>query len=607
MKWNNIARCMAVACCTVTFLFPLFTLAQVEIDQDHVLANMRALADEGRHKEVVQLAEQQLGMWPADADAQRMEALWLVSRSQQHLGDMTAATEAIQRSLLHARVIPDTAGMLRALSLMSEWMFDGNRFEESFQYSREVFRLAKVYGDPVLLRNAYNNLANRFLMTDQVDSAEYYYREGLGRVSDDDVYGRAIFETNIGKLLSERGDHADAITMLGDAVERMRSIDHTKLFKVVNTLAYVLHNAGRHKEAIDAFAESERLNQESEKDIFTTMENLGFTAEGQAALGDHEAAYGTMLQLEELLHEFYARNANEELLELEKRFETKLKEEEIERLDVENREQAARIKARNVMLYGSLALVVLALAAALLFWHNFRQKRRHADALEQLNVELKDQKNRIEEINALLQLKVLRTQMNPHFIYNCLNAIGNLVRKGDAVAASAYLDGFARLLRMVLDHSVKDRVPIAQELEFLRQYLKLESLRFPDGLHYTVDADRELIDDDVHVPALLVQPFVENAVWHGLATKVGEKHLSVRFSDVDGVVYCTVEDNGVGRKAAPERAHSDGSPSMGLQLTNERLQLLAYKLDEQGRALHFDDLLAPDGSPAGTRVEVVLG
>jgi tetratricopeptide (TPR) repeat protein len=582
-------------------------LAQVTGTPQNALADIDALADEGRHAEVIVLAEQHIATWPADANAQRMQALWLMSRSHEQLGDITAATEAMQRSLLHARAIPDTAGMLRALSQISEWMFDGNRFEESFHYYRDVFRLANAFGDQAMLRNAYNNLANRFLMTDQVDSAEHYYREGLGRVGEDDVYGRAMFETNIGKLLSERAEHDDAIVMLGDAVERMRSIDNPKLFKVVNTHAYALHNAGRHKEALAAFAESERLNQESEKDIFTTMENLGFTAEGQAALGEHESAYGTMLQLEELLHEFYARNANEELLELEKRFETRLKEEEIERLDVENREQAARIEARNVMLYGSLALVVLALAAAVLFWRNFQQKRRHADVLEQLNTELKDQKERIEEINGLLQLKVLRTQMNPHFIYNCLNAIGNLVRKGDAVAASAYLDGFARLLRMVLDHSVKDRVPISQELDFLRQYMKLESLRFPDGLHYTVDADRELIDEDVPVPTLLVQPFVENAIWHGLANKEGEKRLSVRFEEHGESLRCVVEDNGVGRKAAPPRAHSDGSPSMGLQLTNERLQLLSYKHEEQGRALHFEDLLAPDGSPAGTRVELVLG
>jgi len=308
-----------------------------------------------------------------------------------------------------------------------------------------------------------------------------------------------------------------------------------------------------------------------------------------------------------LLHTFYARTANEQLLEQEKRFETKLKEEEIERLDAVTSEQAALLRARNTMLYGSLAMLVLALVAAVLLWRNFSQKRRHAEVLEGLNTELQDQKERIEEINRLLQLKVLRTQMNPHFIYNCLNAIANLVRKGDAVGAASYLDGFARLLRMVLDHSVKDRVPISEELDFLRQYLKLEALRFPDGLHYDVDADRDLLDEDVPVPALLVQPFVENAIWHGLATKEGEKRLSVRFEENGKGLRCVVEDNGVGRQAAPKRAHSDGSPSMGVQLTNERLQLLAFKLEEQGRTLRFQDLVAPDGSPAGTRVELVLG
>jgi LytS/YehU family sensor histidine kinase len=225
--------------------------------------------------------------------------------------------------------------------------------------------------------------------------------------------------------------------------------------------------------------------------------------------------------------------------------------------------------------------------------------------LEGLNAELKDQKERIEEINRLLRLKVLRAQINPHFIYNCLHAIGNLVRKGDAAGATGYLDGFARLLRMVLDQSVRDRVPLSQEIDFLRQYLKLEALRFEDGLNYQVEADPALLEEDDAVPALVVQPFVENAIWHGLATKEGDKRVRIRFAQRDGRIICTVEDNGIGRDAAPHRDHADGSPSMGLQLTNERLQLLTFRMQEAG-SVRFTDL-KERGVASGTRVEVVLG
>ena len=194
--------------------------------------------------------------------------------------------------------------------------------------------------------------------------------------------------------------------------------------------------------------------------------------------------------------------------------------------------------------------------------------------------------------------------MNPHFIYNSLSAIAALTQKGEHVQALAYLQGFARLLRQVLDHSVADRVPLSEELDFLRQYLKLESLRFEGGIVYSVGAAPALLDDDVDVPALLVQPFVENAVWHGLAHREGDKRLTVRFEVGSRGVRCTVEDNGVGRGFVPG-PKPDGHKSLGVQLTNERLQLLSFRMGQEGRA-HYEDLRAGDGSPGGTRVSLDL-
>lgn len=568
-------------------------------------ADLQAAVDERRHEDVLQRSTELLAQTPEADRTTRIALLDLKAKAHYSLQQLADASKAAQDLLAVAKEEGDTAAMIGALRIVSRTIDDGNRFEDALRTDREIYRLARRFGDPELLIEATHALGGRFLMVEQYDSTEHYYLEGLS-IAPLDHPLRTNFEGNLGKLYSETGRHEEAIALVERGLNTMRAEDHPRTYKMVNMLGFVMHNAGRHREAIALFAESEEMNQAGPQDLYTSLENLGFAAESQAAIGDHAEAYTSMLQLEDLLHTYYARTANEQLLELEKRFETKLKEEEIERLDAVTNEQAALLRARNLMLYGSLGTLLLALVAAVLLWRNFSQKRRHAEVLERLNGELKDQKERIEEINRLLQLKVLRTQMNPHFIYNCLNAIANLVRKGDAVGAASYLDGFARLLRMVLDHSVKDRVPISEELDFLRQYLKLEALRFPDGLHYEVDADRDLLDEDVPVPTLLVQPFVENAIWHGLANKEGEKRLSVRFEEHGESLRCVVEDNGVGRKAAPKRAHSDGSPSMGLQLTNERLQLLSFKLNGNSDRLRFHDLAQPDGTPAGTRVELVL-
>jgi len=536
----------------------------------------------------------------------RSKVHYLLSSALDALGEPVEATRHGQLAYDEARAADDRTLQIKALNQLSRLATYQKRYEDAYRYRREHYALAKLHGDSVLLVAALNNLGNMYTQREMADSAEWAFRQGLAHVPKAGTFDEVVVLSNLGGLLSEQGRHAEALPLLRRSVERVDTTDLRSMARALNNLGYGLVEAGRFAEADAVLQRSEAYNQRSDHGLGLTSDNLQLRAQALEGMGDLRAALALLREDQEVRDRLFRSTLDDKLVEQEKRFETKLKEEEIERLDAVTNEQAALLRAQNMMLYGSLAMLVLSLVAAALLWRNFSQERRHAAVLEGLNTELKDQKQRIEEINRLLQLKVLRTQMNPHFIYNCLNAIANLVRKGDAVGAASYLDGFARLLRMVLDHSVKDRVPISEELDFLRQYLKLEALRFPDGLHYEVDADRDLLDEDVLLPALLVQPFVENAIWHGLATKEGEKRLSVRFEEHEGSLRCVVEDNGVGRQAAPKRAHSDGSPSMGLQLTNERLQLLSFKLNGHSDRVRFHDLAHADGSAAGTRVELVL-
>lgn len=580
--------------------------AQPHTSGGDALLRLNALHERFVHDTLKQEALALLERPDALDASSRSKVHYLLSSALDALGEPVEATRHGQLAYDVARAAEDRALQIKALNQLSRLATYQKRYEDAYRYRREQYTLAKLHGDSVLLVAALNNLGNMYTQREMADSAEWAFRQGLAHVPKAGTFDEVVVLSNLGGLLSEQGRHAEALPLLRRSVERVDTTDLRSMARALNNLGYGLVEAGWFAEADAVLQRSEAYNQRSDHGLGLTSDNLQLRAQALEGMGDLRAALALLREDQEVRDRLFRSTLDDKLVEQEKRFETKLKEEEIERLDAVTNEQAALLRAQNMMLYGSLAMLVLALVAAALLWRNFSQERRHAAVLEGLNTELKDQKERIEEINRLLQLKVLRTQMNPHFIYNCLNAIANLVRKGDTVGAASYLDGFARLLRMVLDHSVKDRVPIGQELDFLRQYLKLEALRFPDGLHYEVDADRDLLDEDVPVPALLVQPFVENAIWHGLATKEGEKRLSVRFEEHEGSMRCVVEDNGVGRQAAPKRAHSDGSPSMGLQLTNERLQLLAFKLNGHSDRLRFHDLVHPDGSAAGTRVELVL-
>jgi LytS/YehU family sensor histidine kinase len=139
-------------------------------------------------------------------------------------------------------------------------------------------------------------------------------------------------------------------------------------------------------------------------------------------------------------------------------------------------------------------------------------------------------------------------------------------------------------------------------MAFLRLYVKLESLRLP-GLQCEVDADRELLDDEAELPALLVQPFVENALWHGLANKEGARELKIRFNATEKGMRCTVRDNGMGRNGFGTKP--DGHRSLGTELTNERLQLLTHRLQQKGSFV-INDLKDTAGNPAGTEVVIEL-
>ncbi len=153
----------------------------------------------------------------------------------------------------------------------------------------------------------------------------------------------------------------------------------------------------------------------------------------------------------------------------------------------------------------------------------------------------------------LEKMQALRAQMNPHFIFNCLSSINNFVLKNETEAASDYLTKFSRLIRTVLNNSKRSFIPLEDELEMVRLYLEMESLRFKGSFTYRIDRDEKIEPSTIFIPPLLIQPFVENAIWHGLLHKAdpgGRLDISVKVEK--NILICIIEDNGVGRSFSPE-------------------------------------------------------
>ncbi len=205
-----------------------------------------------------------------------------------------------------------------------------------------------------------------------------------------------------------------------------------------------------------------------------------------------------------------------------------------------------------------------------------------------------------------MEMQALRAQMNPHFIFNSLNTIRYFVLNNENDKASDYLGKFARLLRMVLQNSRENTIPLSEELEALRLYLEIEARRFGDSFQYRIVVPEDLDTDAIIVPPLLLQPFAENAIWHGLLHSAKpDKELIVRISEEEDACIFTIEDNGVGRDKAREMKSRSATAkkSFGMQITNKRVELFNKNFASQIE-IDVRDLVSPDGVVVGTAVEI---
>ena len=215
-------------------------------------------------------------------------------------------------------------------------------------------------------------------------------------------------------------------------------------------------------------------------------------------------------------------------------------------------------------------------------------------------------KSEFERKIADVELSALRAQMNPHFIFNCLNSIENYIIKNETFKAAEYINDFARLIRLILQNSRSEFIPLTDEIEALDLYLQMESLRFVDQFEYHIDIDPSVNAHDIEIPPMLIQPFVENAIWHGLIPKKGSGKLDIRMSRVNGMLTTVIEDNGIGRKKSGELNASmkkHGKRSMGMQITKNRLEVI-NALYEKNATIRITDLADNTGQSNGTRVEL---
>jgi len=304
--------------------------------------------------------------------------------------------------------------------------------------------------------------------------------------------------------------------------------------------------------------------------------------------GDSLQALKYLIQYQSMQDSLIATNTKYKIVSFESDQQAQHKENEIERLEMQKKNQ------RNYYLIGMAFLLVISFGV----FSRFRYIRR-VDK-EKLTAQFR---KRLAQANA----KALRAQMNPHFIFNCLNSINCFIIDQEHQVASEYLIKFSRLIRLIMENSDNDTIPIEKELEALKLYVMLEELRFENKFICEYHVDESIDTEMTMIPPMLLQPFVENSIWHGLMHKNSEGSIDIIIKDSDSkLLKISIIDNGIGREKAAELNSKSGThKSFGMEITSHRIEMM-NKLNLSGASMHIIDLKDNQGLASGTRVDLII-
>ncbi|MFO8086502.1 MAG: histidine kinase [Bacteroidales bacterium] len=368
-----------------------------------------------------------------------------------------------------------------------------------------------------------------------------------------------------------------------------------QLTKEKIALAEVYNDLKQYRQALNILNELQTSGKASRAVLELQKEVVKAKSEAYLHTGQQQKALKNYEQYTAILDQLYkeseldyqnVKELNRQLSNQQSRIEFLEKDKsiydaEMQAITQEKHSQQQKIQyQRRYIIFLVIALMLLVIVIILLTAKN-RIQRRHND---------------------YLALKSLRSQINPHFIFNSLNSLNHFIAKNDEVSANKYLSGFSKLMRNVLHQADKDFIPLEKELDILENYLKMEKMRFPETFVYTISVHNDIRQQDFYIPPMLIQPHIENAIWHGLRYKEDRGELWVDFTLDGELLKVTIRDNGIGRQQSEKlkTEHQTKKVSRGIEITQKRLSLLSQIYKKKIRQQLSD--LHENGS--GTKVEI---
>ena len=421
------------------------------------------------------------------------------------------------RSLELNKILGEKGDIQISLSDIGSAYLELKRFPEAWRYMQDAVQMAYAGNDT--LANIFINVGAYYQVTGNFDSAIFFYQKSLKRAF----------------ILNDKEDEGKIYSNIGLLYLKQRKLKEAEYYA---------------KKGL-AIADSIMSNE-------LVLAAAGNLAEINAYKHDYGKAYEYQVRAYAANDSLMNRDKEKALAEMQVRFEVEEVDNKNKLLQKENDIKQIRLQRKNILIYSGFGVAML---ISVIGFQVVRHNKLHAN-------------KKLMEV----EQKQLLAQMNPHFIFNCLNSIQQYVVQNDAENANKYLADFALLMRQTLDNSKDGVIPLQREIDYLENYLSLESMRFENKFSYTIDCADGINKNTLEIPSMIIQPFVENAIHHGLRNlEHQDGRLSIRFYKNAEHLYCEVDDNGIGMEESKRLKEQRfiQYQSHGMELTRQRLELVS--------------------------------
>ncbi|PLX09786.1 MAG: hypothetical protein C0596_00425 [Marinilabiliales bacterium] len=457
-----------------------------------------------------------------------------------------------------------------------------------------------MIGDSLLISYSYNNIGSTLLEKKEFQEALEYFEISLDIKLRNSFTGVAATYNNMGLSYQEMDDYPKSRDFYKASYDycHQNKDDYGIVTSAIN-LGVINHLMNNSAKAEKYFLEAYNIAfKNGYKKLI--VEATEFAHDFFYDMGRYEQAYDMLKQYVIYSDSIQNDDVIKEIARLEAEFEynqkqisdsimyhqQKIHDEALHEEELKRKEQLIWILA---VTFAFIVFIAFALFKA----YQLRRKNREN--------QLKQQALEIEK-------NLLRSQMNPHFIFNAMNSIQSFIAENDSYSALRYLSKFAKLIRLILENSMHQNIQLQDELQSLELYMELEKVRFNNKFDFKINIDDKIESDIIEVPPMLIQPFVENAIIHGVMPLEKEGLIEINMRKIDGenLILCEVTDNGIGREAsaALKKSHGKKHKSVGMQVSRQRLESL-NKQTQKEMSYQVEDIVC-DGKVCGTKVSIII-